>query len=746
MFRLAPVVVCLAMISACSCDPTGAANQRYLCTTNEDCASGYVCGQVPGGKECVLAGGQGGGAGAGVGGGGAGGGDGGGMGGGNGADDGGDDGGATGGGAGGGTGGAGGAGGNRFDAGDDSGVGDSGVGDSGVGDSGVGDSGVGDSGVGDSGVGDSGVVDSGIVDAGFDAGIPDAGIPVDRLVFTTGAQTIFSTVCSAALTVQSRNGLNQPAAVSAATQVNLTSVPTGLSFFSNSTCATGVTQVTIASGATTATAYFRGADAGTYVATGASAGLTSATQTETIAGLPPTSLVFTSTPPGPPLQAGTCFQATVQARNGATPAILIASALVGLSAAPLASIAFFSNAACTTSVTTRTIVAGQNQVSFFVKTISGGAATMNAAAPFGTASQTLTVLPVVRRGTCTLPADAGAQIISCPISPPQQSLGSSMLLFQSTNASTASPEIGTRCRLSAVDTVTCERQGSATSASVTWSTAELATGLSVQRLSGGCVPNGTVLTLPTAVNPASSFVTHANSNGPTFIDDEDLYVFRLVSPTGVLVEYGAATTVCGAGTVFYDLEVVELAGLTVTRGTEDGGMPLQTYFINASGLPAASTNTAVLTQVRYPLNTQPKVCQLLVRGTVSSPTSLSFTRAASAAIAGGICGATALNQVAWERLDFGTRGVVQTRTATLAIGALTADITISAVDMTRTLVFASNQSLMGQGLGETTHSGTEVLGEGAATFELTSPTNVRLTRASSSSESFFTFYTVELAP
>ena len=45
-----------------------------------------------------------------------------------------------------------------------------------------------------------------------------------------------------------------------------------------------------------------------------------------------------------------------------------------------------------------------------------------------------------------------------------------------------------------------------------------------------------------------------------------------------------------------DVQVADWSGLTVTRDTLDGGMPLGVASLTVSGLPAASTNRALLLQ------------------------------------------------------------------------------------------------------------------------------------------------------
>jgi hypothetical protein len=187
--------------------------------------------------------------------------------------------------------------------------------------------------------------------------------------------------------------------------------------------------------------------------------------------------------------------------------------------------------------------------------------------------------------------------------------------------------------------------------------------------------------------------------------------------------------------------VVELSGVSVDRGSEDGGIPSDAGTLSVSGLPAVSLNTALLTQNGAD-NGGPSICEVLVRGEMPTSSSLNFSRASGAT---GACLASALPQVVWERLDFGTRGKVQTFTTTLNANVSTASVAITPVDTTRTIVFASNQGVSGQGVGETNGAVTH-LSDGQARFELTSATNVTVTRQHNTGTANFTFYVVEIDP
>ncbi|MBS1150823.1 MAG: hypothetical protein H6Q89_2521 [Myxococcaceae bacterium] len=465
--------------------------------------------------------------------------------------------------------------------------------------------------------------------------------------------------------------------------------------------------------------------------------------------LPPTSLVFTTSLPTP-LLAGACVLSTVQARRLTVPTAVATNTTVGLSEVAVGTARYYSDAACTTTVTTTTIPAGLTDASFYLKPLTGGTTTQSAAAPFGSASRTLNIVGAVRRGSCgfngpTTLSDGGTSednTASCSISPAHQNTGHTALFFQATTTSSSGGTAAVRCRLTAAGTVSCNRNDGNSSGTVHWQTVELPTALRVERVTGSCTGPAFTATLPAAVDPAKSFLLKSYQTSSGDIDDEDLIIAQLASPTLVALSLGGATVACSGGS--FEVQAVELAGAAVSRGLEDAGIPIGATSASVSALSATSLNTALLSQHAVPNSNEP-TCNVLVRSEMPTPSSISFSRGAG--VDAG-CVAQPIYRMAWERIDFGSRAAVQTRTVTLPVGTATAAVNISAVDPTRTVVFASSQAAAGQSCGETSYVGTgnSYLSEGNARFELSSPTNVNVIRQRSSGVAIFTFYVVELDP
>lgn len=564
--------------------------------------------------------------------------------------------------------------------------------------------------------------------------------PPARLAFTTAPQTINSLTCSQALTLETQNALGQTTPVTTSTAVNFSVVPGGIGFFRDASCMVMAGAPTIPTGSSSLTVYFGGVQGGTYQLTASAPSLTPASQQAIIRG-PPTSLVFVSAPPVAPVAAGLCFEATVEARNSTGAVAVSSPAVISLTSMLTNGLRFFSNSTCSTATTSVNMAAGQSRAAFYVKTISGGANSIVASATFGSATQPFAVVPVVRRGQCTMGSLALQG--TCTIPPPAPlSLARTMLIIQATTSSDEPGPSEIRCQLSAPDTITCDREVANATATISWQTAELATGLNVRRFAAsGCLVPSVPMNPP--VNPASTFVLSSFSGFGNQFDGDDISAVRL-APDGssVLIENRS-----GAPCEGVELQVVELSGVTTLRGGAPG-LTFGQRQTSVTGLVAASPNTTVLfnqalLSAAFP--TTLPMCNLFVRSEMPTPTSLLFSRGSNNPQPTE-CAEVVFNELPWERVDFGARARVVPVTLTLNQNQM--DLTIAQVDPTRTLVFAGGQMVGGQASGETSNdnNGNDGLGQATARFDLVSETLLRVTRGRSQANATITFYLVELEP
>ncbi|MBI3184175.1 MAG: putative metal-binding motif-containing protein [Myxococcales bacterium] len=215
-----------------------------------------------------------------------------------------------------------------------------------------------------------------------------------KLAFATPSRTAVAGGCSAVLTVRSEDTYGNLAPVSAAQSPSLTAVPSaGFGFFSDSTCSTSVTSVTIAVGASSASFYFRGTAAGSIAVTATSSTLGTAAQPEQVDPAAASQLVFAS--PAQTVDAGACsLLALLEARDSyGNPSPVGSVTAATLSSNGSAGFGFFSDAGCSSAATAATIAAGQSSAGFYFRGTVAEAVTVTATSSLGAPTQGETVRP-----------------------------------------------------------------------------------------------------------------------------------------------------------------------------------------------------------------------------------------------------------------------------------------------------------------------------------------------------------------
>jgi hypothetical protein len=203
------------------------------------------------------------------------------------------------------------------------------------------------------------------------------------VVFTTDPQAIAAGTCSDVVRVELRDAYGNPTAdPGAAIPLALSAAPAGgFELFEDAACAVAVpgASIEIAAGSVGKEFWFRGTVAGTVTVASSPAGLTPASQDETIGPAPPDRLVFATAAQS--VVAGACSAvATVRAEDvhgNASP--VAADTAVSLSAAPASGFELFGSAGCGgAAVTSVTMGAGQSTASFWYRGTVAGIVTVTA--------------------------------------------------------------------------------------------------------------------------------------------------------------------------------------------------------------------------------------------------------------------------------------------------------------------------------------------------------------------------------
>lgn len=221
--------------------------------------------------------------------------------------------------------------------------------------------------------------------------------PPATLALTTPPQTVIAGDCSAAVIVESRDGVGNPSNVPSDTTVNLAAVPNiGFGFYSDAACTVPITTIDILAGQSDAAFFFAGQAAGNVDVSVSTGGFGSAQQTETVLAAAPSRLTFITAPQT--LTAGGCSGVvTIETRDAFDNVSPVSAATtVGLSAVPAAGFTFYADAGCTTPVTDVVVGPDESQQSFyFAGTNTGSVEVTVASAGFSSGTQQETIDPDV---------------------------------------------------------------------------------------------------------------------------------------------------------------------------------------------------------------------------------------------------------------------------------------------------------------------------------------------------------------
>ena len=276
----------------------------------------------------------------------------------------------------------------------------------------------------------------------------------------------------------------------------------------------------------------------------------------------------------------------------------------------------------------------------------------------------------------------------------------------------------------------CERAQDSDESTVYFQVAELPEGLRVVHVEPRLCGTPVLLDADAGVDLTRTLLLKSSTTPSNFYDDDD-------SPV-VFPRSGRELATVGMACGTFSAQLTEWTGATVVRGFFDGGSPLTTQTL--TGLPPAGPNTALLVQTVTP-DSVALVCSALLRGTLASPSTITFSRGGSG---DGGCPAAPMPGAYFERIDFGPHATVQQHVVVSVLGEI-ATVQVRPYDLSRTLLFASSQTVAGQGAGET-NAVDSFYPAGTAAFVPLTSTQVSALRADRSLGAVHTLYVVELNP
>ena len=187
--------------------------------------------------------------------------------------------------------------------------------------------------------------------------------PAAKLAFITPPRTPIAGACSAALTVQSQDATGNAVPFAAAAVVALTTSSSTGGPYLDAACTTPATQLTVPSGASAGTFYFKDTVTGPWGVTATAPGLTAAAQTVTVVAGPAALLVLRTL--RQTIQAGACSSVVSAEVEDALGNLVPAQAVTPVALSSSAtSTRFFLNGACSGAVSSVDLGVGESRLNF----------------------------------------------------------------------------------------------------------------------------------------------------------------------------------------------------------------------------------------------------------------------------------------------------------------------------------------------------------------------------------------------
>jgi Peptidase family C25 len=331
-------------------------------------------------------------------------------------------------------------------------------------------------------------------------------------------------------------------------------------------------------------------------------------------------------------------------------------------------------------------------------------------------------LKAVQSGTTTIAASSASITVTLTtaVNPSQ-----SFLVFGVAEAEDE-PQTGQVVgRLSSATTVDFLRNTAVGSAiSIKWYVAEFSSGVSVQR-GITVVPNDTPLNQAiTSVNTTQAFPIVTTLSGGTGFDRNDFIRAKITGATTLQLNHGDTGS---SATAYW--QVVEYQGATV----QTGDVTFNPTDLSLTATPASSVNPARswllfsdechASPVQASCGSNTNIGPRLFRGVVTNGTTLTFDRS----VAGATGPPPEVYQLTWYLIEFNDGTTVQSGSEPFGAAETQRDVPLAALAPTGSSLAAASAFMRG---GRSPYTLDDVPGVGWFTLDLTSASNLRLTRGS----------------
>lgn len=542
--------------------------------------------------------------------------------------------------------------------------------------------------------------------------------------------------------------------------VTLAATPatSGITFFSDASCATPITTLSIGMGAVETGEFF-------MVGTGSSPAMLSATSVPVLTAAPAQSVTligtgtFAVTPIDPALEAGACIPLTVERRNASGVAYTSGAAQVNVNvASDIATIHLASDCSDASQILplTRTIPHGASTTVVYARGRSAphGATPVDdlftaseptSASVSSSATTTLKVYPLVRRGACNIAASFESR---CAVTPaiPGDAIDRSFLIFSSTGSQ---PQSGptrqdaqdqhVECHLENVSgvEVVCSREGVLGTMSINYQVVSFGRdaasgfGVTVQRQTFSITAASTTRTLTTAVDTSRSFILASNTM-PGPLADEAAFPLVKFPTQGSSV---SSVDVVGTGTqvrkVSFEVVTMGFPGTVEHVNTPNPAQSSGLHTITTASTPVASTFALAMVQVTANSSDQEYMCKRRFNVKVASPTAITLKRGGTASPSAN-CTTDPVVSSNVQRINIPSAVVRTPADVTLTSGSTSNNASITSVVTHRSVALLMMQGPGGQSSGESDFASSGLDGDDTGPFhasvDLTNATTVLVTR------------------
>jgi hypothetical protein len=313
----------------------------------------------------------------------------------------------------------------------------------------------------------------------------------------------------------------------------------------------------------------------------------------------------------------------------------------------------------------------------------------------------------------------------------------SFLIFQTRSNSNRPPGSTLRGQLASSTTIDFTRVTNETSTiDIQWYVVEFSAGVRVQRgtISEGASPVNLSITPVAALSQTFVIWSKSVIDVDSGWGNDDAVVLELTTTSNLQLRanYEASAHIIA----WQVIEFTTSADILVQKGSTS--LTASTSSVDVTLSTAVDlTKAFVLTGFQNTTTSTSSIGRRLIRARLINTNTIRFDRDITDP-------GDTINEIGWQVVELRDGSKVQSGSVNFPSGTALQTISITSVDTTRAIAFASVQPACGQSLGKTPYAGDDIIGVASATFALSS-TDITARRANTASSADIGWFTLEFA-